>query len=119
LSRRRKNGYLAVVVLLLVLSGVGHLIGPPQSASEAGRPKAAQERPKEPPPPETVAVLPTQRPVAVRRDNAKQLQVRVVGVHDGDTLTGLDESKTQFKVRLDAIAPLNLASHLGRLQREP
>lgn len=32
-----------------------------------------------------------------------RLLVRVVGVHDGDTLTGLDDAKTQHKIRLDAV----------------
>jgi endonuclease YncB( thermonuclease family) len=29
--------------------------------------------------------------------------LKVVGVHDGDTITGLTESKEQIKIRLDAI----------------
>ena len=31
------------------------------------------------------------------------LHLKVVGVHDGDTITGLTEDKQQLKIRLDAI----------------
>jgi endonuclease YncB( thermonuclease family) len=43
--------------------------------------------------------------------------LRVVGVHDGDTLTGLDESKTQFKVRLDAIDAPELGQPFGQASK--
>ena len=34
---------------------------------------------------------------------AETLEGRVVGVHDGDTITVLDASKTQYKIRLAGI----------------
>lgn len=34
---------------------------------------------------------------------AETIEGRVVGVSDGDTLTLLDDSRTQFKIRLAAI----------------
>lgn len=37
----------------------------------------------------------------------KDLQVQVVGVHDGDTLTGLTAEKEQVKIRMDAIDARN------------
>jgi endonuclease YncB( thermonuclease family) len=43
--------------------------------------------------------------------------LRVVGVHDGDTLTGLDESQTQFKVRLDAIDAPELGQPFGQASK--
>jgi endonuclease YncB( thermonuclease family) len=42
----------------------------------------------------------------------------VVGVHDGDTITGLDESKTQFKIRLDAIDAPELGQPFGQASKK-
>jgi endonuclease YncB( thermonuclease family) len=47
-----------------------------------------------------------------------QLQLHVVGVHDGDTITGLDDSKTQFKIRLDAIDAPELGQPFGQASRK-
>lgn len=47
-----------------------------------------------------------------------QLQLRVVGVHDGDTLTRLDESKTQHKIRLDAIDAPELGQPFGQASKK-
>jgi endonuclease YncB( thermonuclease family) len=67
------------------------------------------------------------RPVAVqepvhneehRRNDHAQLHLRVVGVHDGDTITGLDESKTQFKIRLDAIDAPELGQPFGQASKK-
>jgi len=49
-----------------------------------------------------------------KKSSEKQLRLRVVGVHDGDTLTGLDESKTQFKVRLDMLTTYELIESLDK-----
>jgi len=35
--------------------------------------------------------------------NMKTATLKVVGVHDGDTITGLTEDRQQLKIRLDAI----------------
>jgi micrococcal nuclease len=59
---------------------------------------------------------PALAPVARKRN--QQLMLRVVGVHDGDTLTGLDESKTQFKVRLDAIDAPELGQPFGKASKK-
>ncbi len=46
-----------------------------------------------------------------------QLHLRVVSVHDGDTITGLDDSKTQFKIRLDAIDAPELGQPFGQASK--
>lgn len=46
------------------------------------------------------------------------LHLRVVGVHDGDTITGLDDSKTQFKIRLDAIDAPELGQPFGQASKK-
>jgi endonuclease YncB( thermonuclease family) len=52
-----------------------------------------------------------------KSDPAKGLSLRVVGVHDGDTLTGLSQEKTQVKVRLDAIDAPELGQPFGRASK--
>lgn len=47
-----------------------------------------------------------------------QLQLRVVSVHDGDTITGLDDTKTQFKIRLDAIDAPELGQPFGQASKK-
>ena len=44
--------------------------------------------------------------------------LRVVGVHDGDTITGLDENKVQHKVRLDAIDAPELGQAFGQAAKK-
>ena len=48
----------------------------------------------------------------------KTITVRVVGVHDGDTITGLDDSKTQYKIRLDAIDAPELGQPFGQTSKK-
>lgn len=50
-------------------------------------------------------------------DSPKQLKLRVVGVHDGDTLTGLSPQNTQVKVRLDAIDAPELGQPFGKASK--
>ncbi len=50
--------------------------------------------------------------------NPKQLYLKVVGVHDGDTITGLDEDQKQFKIRLDAIDAPELGMPFGQASRK-
>ena len=57
------------------------------------------------------------RPPPQKRSE-KLLHLRVVGVHDGDTLTGLDEAKTQFKIRLDAIDAPEIKQPFGQASRK-
>jgi endonuclease YncB( thermonuclease family) len=56
------------------------------------------------------------RPVRHKEDH--RLLLRVVGVHDGDTITGLDDSKTQYKIRLDAIDAPELGQPFGQASKK-
>lgn len=47
-----------------------------------------------------------------------QLHLRVIGVHDGDTITGLDENKSQHKIRLDAIDAPELGQPFGQAAKK-
>jgi endonuclease YncB( thermonuclease family) len=47
-----------------------------------------------------------------------RLLLRVVGVHDGDTITGLDDLKTQHKIRLDAIDAPELGQPFGQASKK-
>jgi micrococcal nuclease len=47
-----------------------------------------------------------------------RLALKVVSVHDGDTITGLDDSKTQFKIRLDAIDAPELGQPFGQASKK-
>ena len=48
----------------------------------------------------------------------KQLYLKIVSVHDGDTITGLDEDQKQFKIRLDAIDAPELGMAFGQASRK-
>ena len=56
------------------------------------------------------------RPVRHKEDH--RLLLKVVGVHDGDTITGLDDSKTQYKIRLDAIDAPELGQPFGQASKK-
>ena len=49
---------------------------------------------------------------------AKPLHLRVVGVPDGAPITGLEDSKTQFKIRLDAIDAPELGQPFGQASKK-
>lgn len=46
------------------------------------------------------------------------LTLRVVGVHDGDTITGLNDNKEQVKIRLDAIDAPELGQPFGQASKK-
>jgi endonuclease YncB( thermonuclease family) len=54
----------------------------------------------------------------VRHKEDHRLLLKVVGVHDGDTINGLDDSKTQFKIRLDAIDAPELGQPFGQASKK-
>ena len=49
---------------------------------------------------------------------ARRIQIRVVGVHDGDTLTGITASNEQVKVRLDAIDAPEIKQPYGQVAKK-
>lgn len=125
MPRRRKSGCL-VGGLLLLFAGVGLVVGPTRPARELGNPKLSPEQrnPRKTPPVAAGPLNPAGSS-AVRSNensrnskNSKQLQLEVIGVHDGDTLTGLDDTKTQHKVRLDAIDAPELGQPFGQAAKK-
>ncbi len=64
--------------------------------------------------PEKPAPGNSQNPSSESSRDPKRIFGRVVSVHDGDTLTVLDETNTQIKVRLDAIDAPELGQPFGQ-----
>lgn len=117
MSRRRTKGCLPVLLLMLAVGAFGR-----------GRQTAREDPPtgSSPPIAEVPAQQPeTQKPVRIppapeRSSSARpgiKLAVKVVGVHDGDTITGLDDTKTQHKIRLDAIDAPELGQPFGQASK--
>ncbi len=50
--------------------------------------------------------------------NEKTHTLKVVSVHDGDTITGLTEEKQQLKIRLDAIDAPELGQPFGQASKK-
>ena len=48
---------------------------------------------------------------------AERIEVSVVGIHDGDTLTGITSGKEQIKVRLEGIDAPELGQPFGRVAK--
>jgi endonuclease YncB( thermonuclease family) len=115
---------LAVLVVLAVgLVSLGRFGAVPRRPRRQPQPPVAKlpvpaaakpsTRPTAPPP--TAAPAPRGTPApAEPEDRQEQLRLRVVGVHDGDTLTGLDHRKTQHKIRLQAIDAPELGQPYGQ-----
>ena len=126
---RTKIGCLPIIIILMVAGYMRGANGPAdrplapeqnqfaQAEAPASAPSLKHEAPQEK----------TSRPVAVQapvhheehhRSDHAQLHLRVVSVHDGDTITGLDESKTQYKIRLDAIDAPELGQPFGQASKK-
>jgi len=69
-------------------------------------------------PPQGIPAQPVSTPVPVAVPPAGGHLWRVVGVHDGDTITCLDENNQQQKVRLAAIDAPEVGQEYGRASRE-
>jgi endonuclease YncB( thermonuclease family) len=127
---RSKIGCLPVIIILMVAGYMrGSKNGPAarplapeqHQVAQAEAPAAAPSLKQEAPPEKTSRPVAVQEPVhheAHRRSDHAQLHLRVVGVHDGDTVTGLDESKTQYKIRLDAIDAPELGQPFGQASKK-
>jgi len=68
--------------------------------------------------PEKPAPGKTQPPGSESSRDSRRIIGRVVGVHDGDTITVLDGSNTQIKVRLDAIDAPELGQPFGQASKQ-
>ncbi len=67
--------------------------------------------------PQSVPLVPTQSPPPAGRSANSHLW-RVVGVHDGDTITCLDENNQQQKVRLAEIDAPEIGQDFGKVSRD-
>jgi micrococcal nuclease len=100
MRRRRKTSvwWLIPIILLVGYCSRGRIPNPPAKVETPARrtetPKPATPVTAESPPP---------APPPRERSSDRKILGRVVSVADGDTITVLDESKTQIRVRLDAI----------------
>lgn len=126
MSRRSRKSFWPVFLLLMA---VGYFLrgtttpAPARPAVDRPTPRDTKQPAKLPESTPAQISKPAERPNASdtsfrasRKD--QHLSLRVVGVHDGDTLTGLDESKTQFKVRLDAIDAPELGQPFGQAAKK-
>ena len=99
--RRKRIGWLPVIVIVLVgLYLKGARQTPPVATNNT---RAAAE-----PAPH----------VPQHSESHAHLYLKIVGVHDGDTITGLDEDQKQFKIRLDAIDAPELGMAFGQASRK-
>ena len=127
---RTKIGCLPVIIILMVAGYMrgakngpaARLLAPEQHQfAQAEAPAAARSLKHEAPPEKTSRPVAVQEPVhheEHHRSDHAQLHLRVVGVHDGDTVTGLDDSKTQYKIRLDAIDAPELGQPFGQASKK-
>lgn len=65
----------------------------------------------------TAEAVPAPR-VPQHTESHHNLHLKIVSVHDGDTITGLDEDQKQFKIRLDAIDAPELGMAFGQASRK-
>ena len=56
--------------------------------------------------------------VASTHAGTHQIEGRIVGVHDGDSITMLDVNKSQHKIRLDGIDAPELGQPFGRASKQ-
>jgi endonuclease YncB( thermonuclease family) len=121
MSRRSRKARWPVVLLLLAVGFFmrGRSNSAPSPSSTTPSPQSAEQpnvRSIQPPvqisKPEPTKVQPA------HHEAERQLHLRVVGVHDGDTLTGLDDTKNQHKVRLDAIDAPELGQPFGQASKK-
>ena len=102
--RRKRIGWLPIIVIVLVgLYLRSAVTGTPRPATQANN-----TRPEAVPAPH----------VPQHTESHAHLHLKIVSVHDGDTITGLDEDQKQFKIRLDAIDAPELGMAFGQASRK-
>jgi len=130
MSRLTKKGFWPVVCLMLAVAyfaggRTGTVATPGKSTDSAiRRPSRNSPAPDSPTGVDAQSSKPTPKrertsastvPLSNER---RQLLLRVVGVHDGDTITGLDENNVQHKIRLDAIDAPELGQPFGQAAKK-
>ena len=120
---RRVSWQFVLLILVIGFCVRGRSNAPTQPSSSIPKPTASEGVFSPPvsglasrPEPVREAVRPYVQSISQRSD--KRLILRVVGVHDGDTLTGLDDAKTQHKIRLDAIDAPELGQPFGQASKK-
>jgi endonuclease YncB( thermonuclease family) len=120
-SRSRKS-LLPVVALALLAGYFARGRSTTDVAPNPSAPSVARPVPRQPEPPVRVVkqekASDSPRGVSAHHREQRQVHLRIVGVHDGDTITGLGESKTQFKIRLDAIDAPELGQPFGQASKK-
>ena len=109
MSRRRKTGIWWLLPVMLVIGYFSRgrsRVEPVPQAPAASVPVVRV--------PETPAPV---RP-PLEKSDARRIAGRVVSVADGDTITVLDDAKTQYKVRLDAIDAPELGQPFGQASKK-
>ncbi len=114
------------LVLLFLAVGFfarGRSDTPPRPADTRPAPRLAEQQGSSPIQPAVQISKPVAKPALTKsqpahHEDERQLHLRVVGVHDGDTLTGLDDAKTQHKIRLDAIDAPELGQPFGQASKK-
>lgn len=114
MPRRRTKGLIPVLLLILAVAVFGRVRSKPErEAPSAGSPTPIPQAPADPPRRHDPAPV---RPKPARPDN--KLTAKVVGVHDGDTITVLTDEREQIKVRLDAIDAPELGQAYGQASKK-
>ncbi len=111
--RRKKLSWFPIIVIVLVgLYLKSAVTGTPRPTTRPTPVETKNTRA------EAVPVPQVPQHTESQHSDPKQLYLKVVGVHDGDTITGLDEDKNQFKIRLDAIDAPELGMAFGQASRK-
>ena len=106
--RRKRISWFPIIVIVLV----GLYLKSSQTAREL--PPVETNNPR----PEAEPVPHVPQSTESHHKDPKHLYLKVVGVHDGDTITGLEEDQKQFKIRLDAIDAPELGMPFGQASRK-
>ena len=111
--RRKRISWLPIIVIVLVgLYLKSAVTGTPRPATQAPPVATNNTRTGAEPAPRVP------QHTESHHSDPKHLYLKVVGVHDGDTITGLDEDQKQFKIRLDAIDAPELGMPFGQASRK-
>ena len=113
--RRKRINWLPIILIVIVgLYLKSAVMGTPRPVQQAPPVESSNNNTRAEAEPAPHVPQPTES----HHSDPKQLYLKVVGVHDGDTITGLDEDKKQLKIRLDAIDAPELGMPFGQASRK-